>query len=554
MSSKATKLPSTKAYVAMTDDIQLTSGDRTRDRAIQRQAEAGHLTKITEGVYGKLNGRSLDEFAYSHWAAILGKMVPGAILTGRTGIAVNPWRDRGNDGRPLYPGWIFCTHSDGKARKRFSIPGLEVRSFPGPGPLEGDVAYLGTYIPSASRNLLENLKPSRERDGPSRNVGREGVEAEIERLLKTEHEDGLRAIRQRAHKIAESLNASAELKILDDLIGTFLGTRQAKLAHQKVAARQRRDAPYDPDCMERLKALAIVLNGGALPERPDPHAEPDERACTSFIEAYFTNYIEGTRFSVDKARRIVFENEEPDGRPADGRDIVQTFRQVSIMAKGITMAGSFAEFVDEIKERNRILLDGRPEKDPGNFKTEPNFVGNTQFVAPNLVEGTLKEGFETLGSLTSPLARGIFVHTLLVLVHPFNDGNGRTSRIMMTKELVGAGQSRLIVPTIFREDYIGGIKALVHASSFSAAPLVRALLECQRVTAAIASPDLDRTIELWASTHAFLEDIETARLTFPNPMLKIEKRNGVPAPETYWEALDLASSVTDEASIFGRSL
>jgi hypothetical protein len=382
-SRNTTYLPPTKAYVAMSDDIQFISGDRARDRAIQRQAEAGRLSKIADGIYGKLEGRNVEEFAYAHWAPILASKVPAAVLTGRTGLSVNPWRERGKDGRPLYPGWIFCTHSDGKARKRFSIPGLEVRSFPGPGPLEGDVAYLGTYIPSPSRNLLENLKPSRERDGPSRNVGREGVEAEIEKLLKTEHEDGLKAIRQRALRIADTLDASDELKVLDDLIGTFLGTRQAKLAHKKVAARQRRDAPFDPDCMERLKALAIVLSRGALPDRPDPHAGPDERTCTSFIKAYFTNYIEGTRFSVDKARRIVFENEEPDGRPADGRDIVQTFRQVSTMAKGMSMAGTFAEFVDEIRERNRILLDGRPEKDPGNFKTEPNYAGETEFVAPN---------------------------------------------------------------------------------------------------------------------------------------------------------------------------
>jgi hypothetical protein len=538
----------------MSDEIQFISGDGARDRAIQRQAEAGLLTKIADGIYGKLDGRNVDEFVYAHWAPILAKMVPGAVLSGRTGISVNPWRERGKDGRPLYPGWIFCTHTDGKARKRFSISGLEVRSFPGPGPLEGDVAYLGTYIPSPSRNLLENLKPSRERDGPSRTVGREGVETEIERLLKTEHEEGLKAIRQRAHRIAADLDATEELKVLDDLIGTFLGTRKAKLAHEKVAIRQRQDAPYDPDCMERLKALAVVLNRGALPDRPDPHAAPDERACTSFVEAYFTNYIEGTRFSVDKARRIVFQDEEPDGRPADGRDIVQTFKQVSTMVKGMNMAGSFAEFVDEIKERNRLLFDARPERDPGKFKTDPNFAGDTQFVAPNLVQGTLKEGFETLTSLTTPLARAIFVHTLVVLVHPFNDGNGRTSRIMMTKELVGAGQSRLIVPTIFREDYIGGIRALIHERSPAAPPLVRAFLECQRITDAIASPDLDRTIELWASTHAFLEDIKNARLTFPNPDLKIEKRNGVPAPATYWESLDLAKSLAEDDPSSGLSL
>jgi hypothetical protein len=80
------------------------------------------------------------------------------------------------------------------------------------------------------------------------------------------------------------------------------------------------------------------------------------------------------------------------------------------------------------------------------------------------------------------------------------------------------------------------------------------LLECQRITNAIVSPDLDRTIELWASTHAFLEDIRTARLTFPNPDLRIEKRNGVPAPATCWESLDLANSLAEDDPSSGLSL
>ncbi|MFG3594409.1 hypothetical protein [Bradyrhizobium sp. RDI18] len=146
----------------MTDGLEFTGG--AIDRAIQRQAESGQLVRIAEGVYGKLDGRSPEELAYARWAPILGKPTPGAVLTGRTALMVNPWRDRGKDGRPKYPDWIFCNHANGSARTKFSIPGLEIRSFPGPGPLEGDVAYLGTYIPSASRKLLEDLKPSRKRE------------------------------------------------------------------------------------------------------------------------------------------------------------------------------------------------------------------------------------------------------------------------------------------------------------------------------------------------------------------------------------------------------
>ena len=45
-------------------------------------------------------------------------------------------------------------------------------------------------------------------------------------------------------------------------------------------------------------------------------------------------------------------------------------------------------------------------------------------------------------------------------VHPFNDGNGRVARVMMNAELVRADQSRIIVPTVFREDYILALRKL----------------------------------------------------------------------------------------------
>jgi Fic family protein len=45
-------------------------------------------------------------------------------------------------------------------------------------------------------------------------------------------------------------------------------------------------------------------------------------------------------------------------------------------------------------------------------------------------------------------------------VHPFNDGNGRISRLGMNAELEAARQARLVVPTSFRDDYLGVLEAL----------------------------------------------------------------------------------------------
>lgn len=531
------------------------NGDRSLDRAIQRASADGKLTKAHDGVYVENGHEPIERVLSGRWAEVLARIAPGAVLSGRSAMRGTVWREPAKEGSASLTGWIFATHGDTATPKRLSLPGLEIRSLPGTGPLDGDIPYLGVFLPSPARKLLDNLKPSRSREGPSRTTGREAVELEVERILNVDREEGLAHLRRKAGEIAHALDAERELAILQDIIGTVLGTREAKLASKDVAARRRKEYPYDPAWLERLRVLAMALTEAPLPIRPDPHIAAGTRSATSFIEAYFTNYIEGTRFLVDKARRIVFEGDEPNGRPADGRDITQTFSQVVHLAKDMDRAGSFQEFIDEIRERNSLLMEGRPEKQPGAFKTDANRAGNTVFVMPEHVTGTLREGFAILQGLDHPGARALFVHALLVCVHPFNDGNGRVSRIMMNKEFVSHGQSRLIVPTVFKTDYVNGLRSLSATDSPRPLPLIRAMLRCHDVTSRIADPSLDRTVELWASTHAFLENEKDAQFTDPDPNASIEWRRGIPAPASYWAMLELESKLTDAedsaASRFG---
>lgn len=63
-------------------------------------------------------------------------------------------------------------------------------------------------------------------------------------------------------------------------------------------------------------------------------------------------------------------------------------------------------------------------------------------------------------ALRHPFARAAFILFVTSEVHPFADGNGRISRIMMNAELTAAGQTKIIVPTVFRPDYIGALRRL----------------------------------------------------------------------------------------------
>ena len=133
-------------------------------------------------------------------------------------------------------------------------------------------------------------------------------------------------------------------------------------------------------------------------------------------------------------------------------------------------------------------MEGRPDKGPGQFKTDPNRAGSTLFVSPDLLQGTLARGFEIYRGLTSPLHRAVFMMFLISEVHPFADGNGRVARIMMNAELVAAGENRIIVPTVYRNNYLMSLKALSQNRLTGA--LVRVMDFAQRYTAAVDFGDL----------------------------------------------------------------
>jgi Fic family protein len=61
-------------------------------------------------------------------------------------------------------------------------------------------------------------------------------------------------------------------------------------------------------------------------------------------------------------------------------------------------------------------------------------------------------------------------------VHPFVDGNGRLARIMMNSELVAQDEQRIVIPTVFRNNYISALKALSQTGKSS--PIIRL---CSRI-------------------------------------------------------------------------
>lgn len=118
-----------------------------------------------------------------------------------------------------------------------------------------------------------------------------------------------------------------------------------------------------------------------------------------------------------------------------------------------------------------------------------------------MVRGTLRKGYEFYQALEHPFARSIFMLFMVSEVHPFNDGNGRISRVMMNAELVAADQSKIIIPTVFREDYLNALRRLTRRGEPSV--IIRALSRVRGFSANITGDDFDSTRQYLEECNAF---------------------------------------------------
>ena len=340
------------------------------------------------------------------------------------------------------------------------------------------------------------------------------VEAALDRILMAGGPRRLNQLRDQAREIAPSLGYQAQFKRLNGLIGALLGTHEAKILTAKQALARAAGRPYDPQRLEIFDSLFVALNQASLENIEDPAPAGVAREDFAFFEAYFSNYIEGTTFDVEEAEAIIFEGKIIENRNEDSHDILGTFQAATTAPWRDRPPQSADDFLVWLQNVNALVMQKRADKKPGEWKERANQAGSTYFVAPELVVGSLREGFERIRALSHPLARAIMIMFVVAEVHPFSDGNGRTARLAMNCMLSAQGSSRIIIPTVYREDYLLPLKALTH--NRIAAPVISALSRAQRWSAAFDySVPRAQLRESLARCNAFQEDLRSYKLLFP---------------------------------------
>jgi hypothetical protein len=437
------------------------------------------------------------------WHAIVDRLYAGAVIADRSGVTGGP-----------VDGYLYLAHP---ARLRETeLPGLTVIARRGVGPLEGDISLPGgLYQASKGRALVENTRPSRARNGrPRRTLDADELADWIDRLAMVDGDDKLGGYRLAAERTAQRVGVADDaIATVSRLIGAALGTQQADTGSSALAARQA-GLPYDRDRMRLFGVLIDALHASRPQNRPIADPSAVRYTHLPFYEAYFSNFIDGTEFDLPDALAVVYEGTNLPGRDDDSHDLLGTYRVVNDLAEMSTVAATPEDFVQLMRSRHATILAGRPALRPGEFKEAANRAGESLFVLPAYVPGTLRAGFERLAELDTTFERAAYVMFLVSEVHPFNDGNGRIARVMMNAELVAGGQSRVIVPTVYRDDYLGALRRLTRQDGASV--LVKALRFTHDYTSMVPFATTGGAEAVLRATNAFNDPGSADRLVLPD--------------------------------------
>ena len=203
-----------------------------------------------------------------------------------------------------------------------------------------------------------------------------------------------------------------------------------------------------PDALERLvaaKSLSIAVREIPVP----PHIQRRLHALNIVRAVRGTTGIEGTELSEDEVSRVLAAPADQPvldaARQREERE-VRNARALKNLVENLLRRNPETRLSESlIREFHRVLTDGidYPNNEPGRYRLHDVDVGDYHPPAHEDVPALMRGFVEWLnfgrGAALDPIVRAVVAHFLLVSIHPFGDGNGRTSRGVESFLLYKAG-------------------------------------------------------------------------------------------------------------------
>lgn len=272
-------------------------------------------------------------------------------------------------------------------------------------------------------------------------------------------------------------------------------------------------------------------------------------------DAVVSSRMEGTISTLEEVLRLEANADDPSTSHLGRNDTLEVLLYARALKQAERqMSEGYPLSEHLIRTAHRTLLNhGRgAEKRPGQFKTEQNYIGDRRRkridfipIAPE----QLGPAMETLirfmqDNATQPILRTALAHAEFEALHPFEDGNGRVGRMLITLMLWNTGV--LSAPHFFvsdyfernKDDYIERLRAVSQSGDWTG--------WCQFFLAALQS-QASENIDIVGRIQALYEDMrerlrdhlrsrwsgDVLNYIFANPIFRnsrFTRDSGIPKP------------------------
>ncbi|EDP96640.1 Fic family protein [Kordia algicida OT-1] len=196
---------------------------------------------------------------------------------------------------------------------------------------------------------------------------------------------------------------------------------------------------------------------------------------------YHSNHLEGNTLTYGETKALLLFNITAQGKPLKDHIEVTGHNQainwvIDVVKGDYPLTESFIRQIHELLlkepyEVDAITLDGKPTKKKvhvGKYKKTPNHVKTVtgeifRFATPEETPAKMTDllnwyNEKITEETVNPILLAAEFHYKFIRIHPFDDGNGRTARILMNFILMKYGFPPTIIKTEDKENYFAALR------------------------------------------------------------------------------------------------
>ncbi len=239
--------------------------------------------------------------------------------------------------------------------------------------------------------------------------------------------------------------------------------------------------------MEKESLFKKIDRYASVIQNYRPLSEDEIKELDAYFKigvTYSSNALEGNSLTLSETKVLLEDGITVGGKPI--RDCYEATGHAKAFDFMLELARSanFTFSEESIKRIHYLFYNGIDAEKAGQYRKGQVFISGTEYVPPTAEEvprlmAALIDDLNVKRDKLHPVELASYAHRRLVDIHPFQDGNGRTARLLMNLILVNKGYCVVSIPPVLRHDYITALQQAQRSKAPSDTAFIKLIAECE---------------------------------------------------------------------------